>query len=252
MEKLIEAIIELVSNSPPDKTEQLAESIRRLSGAQNAQSLTSWAANPRAKNALTKLITAWRGVGLPPVELAGMLTGASAAYHRAKGEQEIDLVWTGPSSKLIATRKTEQALLQVIDAAKSRLFITSFVAYDVASIMSALRKAIDRGVDVSMLLESSDKHGGGVSIDAISQMRVALPTAHVYFWGDKGESYAGGKVHAKVAVCDEAMCFISSANLTGHAMEKNMEAGVLIRGGSLPMKLQNHLEALVTVKILNS
>lgn len=250
MKKLIEAIIELVSNSPPDKTEQLAESIRRLSDAQNAQSLTSWAANPHAKNALTELITAWRGADIPTAELAGMLTAASAAYHRAKGEQEIELVWTGPSSKLIATRKTEQALLQVIDAAQSRLFITSFVAYDVASIMSALRKAVDRGVEVSMLLESSDKHGGGVSIDAIGQMRAALPAARIYFWGDKGDSFAGGKVHAKVAVCDESICFISSANLTGHAMEKNMEAGVLIRGGSLPIKLQNHLEALVTIKIL--
>jgi hypothetical protein len=35
-------------------------------------------------------------------------------------------------------------------------------------------------------------------------------------------------------------------------MEKNMEAGVLIRGGSVPIKLQNHLEALVTIKILES
>lgn len=252
MKELIEAIIELVSNSPPDKTEQLAESIRRLPDAQNAQSLTSWAANPRAKNALTELITAWRCVDIPTVELAGMLTGASAAYHQAKGEQEIELVWTGPSSKLIATRKTEQALLQVIDAAESRLFITSFVAYDVASIMSALRKAIDRGVEVSMLLESDDKHGGGVSMDAIGQMRAALPAARIYFWADKGDSFAGGKVHAKVAVCDESICFISSANLTGHAMEKNMEAGVLIRGGSLPIKLQNHLEALVTIKILKN
>jgi phosphatidylserine/phosphatidylglycerophosphate/cardiolipin synthase-like enzyme len=181
-----------------------------------------------------------------------MLTAASTAYHRAKGEQEIELVWTGPSSKLIATRKTEQALLHVIDAAESRLFITSFVAYDVASIMSALRKAIDRGVEVSMLLESSDKHGGGVSMDTIGKMREALPAARIYFWRDKGESYAAVKVHAKVAVCDEGICFISSANLTGHAMEKNMEAGVLIRGGPLPMRLQNHLEALVTVKILNS
>ncbi|MGO9267966.1 MAG: DISARM system phospholipase D-like protein DrmC [Candidatus Binataceae bacterium] len=252
MKNLIEAIIDLVSNSPPDKTEQLAESIRRLSDAQNAQSLTSWTANPRAKNALTELTTAWRGVDIPTAELAGMLTAASAAYHRAKGEQEIELVWTGPSSKLIATRKTEQALLQVIDAAESRLFITSFVAYDVASIMSALRKAVDRGVEVSMLLESSDKHGGGVAVDAIGQMRAALPSALIYFWGDKGDSFAGGKVHAKVAVCDESMCFISSANLTGHAMEKNMEAGVLIRGGSLPIKLQNHLEALVTIKVLKN
>jgi cardiolipin synthase len=252
VDKLIEAIIELVSNSPPDKTGQLAESIRRVSGAQTARSLKSWTANPRAKDALTKLITAWRGVGIPSAELAAMLMAASAAYHRAKDEQEVELVWTGPSSKLVATRKTEQALLHVIDAAVSRLFITSFVAYNVASIMSALRKALDRGVEVSMLLESSDKHGGGVSVDAIGQMRRTLPTARIYFWGDKGDSFAGGKVHAKVAVCDESICFISSANLTGHAMDKNMEAGVLIRGGSLPIKLQKHLEALVTIKILSS
>jgi cardiolipin synthase A/B len=252
VENLIEAIIELVSDSPPDKTEQLAESIRGLSGAQEALPFTSWDASPRARTALTKLVAAWRGAGIPAAELAAMLTAASAAYHKAKGEQEIELVWTGPSSRLIATRKTEQALLQVIDAAESRLFITSFVAYDVASIMSALRKAVDRGVEVSLLLESSGKHGGGVSMDAIGQMRAALPAARIYFWKDKGDSFAGGKVHAKVAVCDECLCFISSANLTGHAMEKNMEAGVLIRGGSLPIKLQNHLEALVTIKILNS
>jgi cardiolipin synthase A/B len=251
VEKLLEAIIELASDSPPDKAEQLVAVIRRLSGVQDATSLNGWATNPRAKSNLEKLIAAWTGE-ITPVEVAGMLAGASAAYHRARSEQEIELVWTGPSSKLVATRKTEQALLQVIDAAQSRLFITSFVAYDVASIMSALREAIGRGVEVSMLLESSDKHGGGVSMDAIGQMRKVLPAAQIYFWGEKGDSFAGGKVHAKVAVCDDTMCFISSANLTGHAMEKNMEAGVLIRGGSLPMKLQKHLEAMVTVKILDS
>lgn len=252
MENLIDAIIELVSNSPPDKTEQLVELIRQLSSIHEVISIESWAANPRAANALATLISAWQRVEIPPTELAAMLTAATAAYHRAKTEQDIELVWTGPSSKLVATRKTEQALLHVIDAAQARLFVTSFVAYDVPSIMAALRKAIDRGVEVSMLLESSDRHGGGVSMDVIGKMREALPAARIYFWGEKGESYAGGKVHAKVAVCDEVICFISSANLTGHAMEKNMEVGVLIRGGSVPTKLQNHLEALATIKILNT
>jgi cardiolipin synthase A/B len=138
VDNLIEAIIGLISDSPPDKTEQLAESIRRLSGAQNALSLTSWDASPRAKSDLTKLLAAWRGVSIPAAELAAMLMAASAAYHRAKAEQEIELVWTGPSSKLIATRKTEQALLQVIDAAESTLFMTSFVVYKISSIMKAL------------------------------------------------------------------------------------------------------------------
>jgi cardiolipin synthase A/B len=250
VEKLIEAIIELVSNSPPDKTEQLAESIRRLSGAQNTLSLTSWAANPSAKNALTKLVATWRGVDMPPAELAAMLMAASVAYHRAKAEQEIELVWTGPSSTLVATRKTEQALLQVIDSAESRLFITSFVAYDVASIIKALKRAIERGVHVSMLLEASESHGGGVSIDAIAKMKSALPTAKLFSWVDKGEGFAGGKVHAKVAVADENFCFISSANLTGHAMEKNMEAGVLLRGGATPRNLHRHLDALETTHVI--
>ena len=101
-----------------------------------------------------------------------------------------------------------------------------------------------------MLLEASDKHGGGVSIDGIGPMKKALSTAKVYFWGEKSEEFDGGKVHAKVAVSDENVCFISSANLTGHAMEKNMEAGVLIRGGAIPLKLHKHLEALVTTKVL--
>jgi cardiolipin synthase len=140
----------------------------------------------------------------------------------------------------------------VIEASSSRLFITSFVAYDVASIMKALERAVERGVEVAMLLESSDKHGGGVSIDAIARMRTALPAARIYFWRDKGDAFAGGKVHAKVAVCDENVCFVSSANLTGHAMEKNIEAGVLIRGGQLPKRLHEHLEALVTTKVLNA
>lgn len=252
MEKLTEALIELVSNAPPERTATLAEQVRSLTDLGSAEALGRWAANPRARKALDDLIAAWKNVSVTPAELAAMLVAGSAAYHRAKGEQEIELVWTGPSSQLVATRKTEQALLEVIDAATERLFITSFVAYNVSAIMSALRFAADRGVQISMLLESSDKHGGGVTVDAIAYMRTALPSARVYFWRDKDESFAGGKVHAKVAVCDGTLCFISSANLTGHAMEKNMEAGVLIRGGPLPSRLHDHLEALATIKVVKN
>ena len=62
--------------------------------------------------------------------------------------------------------------------------------------------------------------------------------------------FVGGKVHAKVAVADGNIAFISSANLTGHAMEKNMEAGVLMQGGDLPTQLQDHLDGLVDVRTI--
>ena len=252
MEKLLAVIFDLISNTPTEKIRQLAASVRELPGPASAEKLNTWPMNPGARTRLDGLTAAWHASGILSAELSGMLLGASHAYCQARSESDTELVWTGPSSELVATRKTEQVLLQVINAARARLFLTSFIAYDVATIMAALTNAADRGVALSMLLESSDKHGGGVSVDGIARMREALPSARVYFWKNKGEDFAGGKVHAKVAVSDEELCFVSSANLTGYAMEKNMEAGVLIRGGALPRTLHRHLEALVTVKIVQA
>lgn len=48
------------------------------------------------------------------------------------------------------------------------------------------------------------------------------------------------------------MCFITSANLTGYAMEKNMEAGVLITGGRVPHLLSEHLFSLVDMKVVSA
>ena len=205
---------------------------------------------PGGRQRVKAVTDAWKCNDISGEELAGMLLGASHAYHAATAEQGAELVWTGPSSELVAMRKTEQALLQVIQGADRKLFLTSFVAYSLASIMEALTAAAERGVAVSMLLESSDQHGGSVSNDGIGEMRNALPTAQVYFWGERPEEFAGGKVHAKVAAADERLCFISSANLTGHAMERNMEAGVLIAGGSIPRNLHRHLEALAATRVI--
>lgn len=252
MERLIEAVIDLVSNTPPAKAKQLAAAVGKLDSPAKAGLLSSWASNQNAQARLAKLTAAWAEAPIPPAELSGILAGASAAYHHAKAEQEIELVLTGPSSMLVATRKTEQALLEVIDAAEARLFMTSFVAYDVAAIMKALERAVKRGVTVCMLLEASNQHGGNISFDAIGKMKAALPTARIYSWAHKTDAFAGGSVHAKIAVADENFCFISSANLTGHAMERNMEAGVLIKGGAIPNSLHRHLEALVTTKVIAS
>lgn len=131
------------------------------------------------------------------------------------------------------------------------LFITSFVAYDVSTIVKALNAANDRGVAISMLLELSQDHGGSITFDAIGKMRTLVPAANLYAWRDKADPFSDGRVHAKVAVADARMCFITSANLTGHAMEKNMEAGVLVSGGTIPKLLEDHLRSLTETKVVS-
>ena len=131
------------------------------------------------------------------------------------------------------------------------LFITSFVAYDASSIVKALNAAWERGVVISMLLESSQDHGGSIDIDVIGKLRTLVPTAQLYAWRDKADAFSDGRVHAKVAVADGSTCFITSANPTRYAMHRNMEAGVLISGGRIPKLLDEHLRSRVDPKIVS-
>ena len=140
MEKLLEAITDLISNTPPNKIPQLAQRVRELT-ASNGGKLTSWAQTPLAKGRIENLVESWRSEDISPEELSGMLIGASHAYHKVRKDEGVELVWTGPSTELVATRKTEQALLNVINTATKRLFLTSFVAYDASSIMTVNRRA---------------------------------------------------------------------------------------------------------------
>ena len=180
-----------------------------------------------------------------------MLLAAGHVFTKAASQQSTELVWTGPTTPFVSARRTEQALLQVINAAELTLFITSFVAYDVSTIVKALNAASDRGVVISMLLELSQDHGGSINFDAIGKMRTLVPASKLYAWRNKADSFSDGRVHAKVAVADGRMCFITSANLTGYAMEKNMEAGVLISGGASPKLLEDHLRSLIDTKVIS-
>lgn len=240
----------MVSLVSPEKVRAIAVHVRRTEVSKAITLLSSVVGTPAAATVVEQLANAWQNTTVGSDELASMLLAASHVFTKANAEQTIELVWTGPTTPFISARRTGQALLQVINFAKSSLFITSFIAHDVSVIIKALNEAKERGVDITMLLESSQGHGGSIDIDVIGKMRSLVPDARIYTWGDKGDEFAGGRVHAKVAVADGHACFITSANLTGYAMEKNMEAGVLISGGYVPRLLDDHLRSLIDTRVV--
>jgi cardiolipin synthase len=250
MEPLLDAVVDMARSLPPEKIIVIASEIRRADPRRPATALLSMVGTPTAFKVVSQLLSVWRSTKVTAAELASMLLAASHTITKATAEESTELVWTGPTTPFVSTRRTEQALLQVINAAKKDIFVVSFVAYEVSTIVNALYAASDRGVSVSMLLEMSKDHGGNISFDAIGKMRVLLPSARLYVWRDKDDTFVGGSVHAKAAVADGAICFITSANLTGYAMERNMEAGVLISGSNIPLLLNEHLCSLVKTKII--
>ena len=250
MDELLDVIAALVSLVSPEKVQAIAARIHRTEASKAASTLSSMVGTPVASTVVEQLAAAWQNTEVGSDNLASMLLAASHVYTKAASEQSIELVWTGPTTPFVSARRTEQALLQVINSAEQSLFITSFVAYDVLTIIKALNAANERGVSITMLLESSQDHGGSINIDVIGKIRSLVPGAQLYAWCDKTGDFADGRVHAKVAVSDKSSCFITSANLTGYAMEKNMEAGVLISGGHVPQLMDNHLRSLVKTNIV--
>lgn len=251
MQALLDAVVDLVALISPAKVHTVASALRGLASPGSAPASNTLADTPAARAAAGRVVAAWEQVPVSGSEVAGMLLGASEARLRVERELSVELVWTGPTTRFVPTRRTEQVLLDLIADASKDFFLVSFVAYDVHSVVTALNEAAVRGVRLRILLEASTSHGGTLSYDPAAAMRASVPSAEFFRWVEKPEPFVDGKVHAKVAVADGTRAFITSANLTGHALEKNMEAGVLISGGPVPKTLRDHLQALIDVRIID-
>ena len=185
-------------------------------------------------------------------ELSAMFRASSTTAALVSRASSVELVWTGPGTGMVPVRHTAQVLTGLIDEAKERLFLVSFVAYSVQNVIQALVRALERGVEVRILVERAISDGGNLNVDSLGILRRLLPRATFYEW-DKSKTTGDltyASVHAKCAVADGISAFITSANLSEAAMERNMELGVLIHGGLLPKSLESHLIALETTRHL--
>jgi len=180
-----------------------------------------------------------------------MLLGASYGYTSKSKNESTELVWTGPDANLFPVRRSEQVLLDIINSSQETLFIVSFVLVNIPTVENAIEKAVKRGVDVCMLLESEDKEASNSFLDTIKRLHANIPKIKLYIWPrENRESTQGGfaRVHAKCAVADKRRAFITSANLTSAALDKNIEMGINIEGGSISENIFSQLSSMINSK----
>jgi phosphatidylserine/phosphatidylglycerophosphate/cardiolipin synthase-like enzyme len=187
-----------------------------------------------------QIVQAWDGApDVPPAAVGLALRCAQERVEAAK-RQHVSIVWTGPESAAVATRRTDQALLQVVHEARERLIVVSFAVYRVSAVATALVAAAERGVDVALILEG----------DRVRRLgREVAEHATVYEWPlDRRPTLEDGSraaLHAKCAVADGEVLLVSSANLTESAMTLNMELGLMVKGGGVPALVGAHFDALI-------
>ena len=185
--------------------------------------------------------------------IALAVRAAAEAVSDVRGEAQLSVVWTGPASYEVPVRATGAVLAEVIEAATKTLVVVSFAAYKVAAVVDALRTAADRGVDVRLVLESVVESKGKLSHDARQAFDALGDAVSFYVWpAELRGSVGGGRsaMHVKCAVADRRTAFVTSANLTGAAMNDNMELGLVVRGGDVPKRIADHFGALITGGVL--
>jgi len=240
------ALAGVARSLPVDQLELAANTLGRLHvpGPEAIEALCALVPTEPFRAEMDQLVKAWKKV--PELDGAAVslaLRSASAGYRTAKAESQVEVVWSGPEGE-VDVRLTYAVLIEVIRSAQRRLTLVSFAAYRVKEVGEALRIAARAGVEVRVVLDGGTE--AARAFDASDG--IALYTWPPTLLPEHDPQHAS--LHAKASIADDQLAFVTSANLTGYALDRNMELGLLVRGGEVPRLLAAHFEGLIDTGVL--
>lgn len=146
---------------------------------------------------------------------------------------------------------------ELIGSAKRSLWISTYAFFDGPRAFETLARRMDaaREMRATLLLNLQRKSGDKSTSDQLVRRfaerfwTVEWPgTSHprVYFDSRALElDGPGGVLHAKAVVADDEVVFVTSANLTEAALDRNIELGLLVRDDTLAASVSSHFLGLI-------
>jgi hypothetical protein len=198
--------------------------------------------------------------GMQATELSYMLR--ALAHERAAGQRiadRIELVWSGPEHSSSGSRDTGVVVRELFSAARSTVRIAGFAVHNGRSVFSTLASnmAANPALSVKMFVNIPRPHLDTRSADEIVRAYVAdfvqnewpgerLPELYYDPRALSTQPGPRASLHAKCIVVDRRSSFITSANFTEAAQDRNIEAGVLIDDPHLAGAVENQLDNLIS------
>ena len=180
------------------------------------------------------------GLGCSAQDFAGLVELAAHARSAERKAQHVEFIWTGPRTSRVTVQTTEQTFLDLIDRAEKRLVLLTYAAREVDSVIEALERADRRGV-ASIVIFETQMRGQPFNAEVVRRLK-KMPGLRPYGWPERE---GGASLHAKLVVADGERALVTSANLTQAALRRNVEAGVLVEGGSIPQRVEAHVLELI-------
>lgn len=202
--------------------------------------------------------------GLPPTQLVEVVQVlVSDREHRSTAEELIDLVWTGPDMPGIVNRDTGVVVREMFRTARQSVLLAGYAVYQGRVIFKALAERMDQDpqLRVQMFLDVQrpmhDASGPAELLRRFAERFIGqewpglrLPKLFYDPRSLETDSSQHACLHAKCVLIDHEQAFVSSANFTEAAQQRNIEVGVLIRSRSFTTRLVEHFEALASAGLL--
>lgn len=184
--------------------------------------------------------------------------------RRPRLEDAIDLVMSGPEAPGVANRDTRVVVRELFANAQLSVLVAGYAVFQGKSVFQALADRMVTVPDVKVRLILDIQRGpGDTTVASLLVHRFAdrfrstqwpqdRPLPEVYYDPRSLDiaTHEKSAMHAKCIVVDGRAVFISSANFTEAAQNRNLEVGLLIRSASLAANLAGHFDALVDLRLL--
>ena len=171
---------------------------------------------------------------------------AAAAWIRTVDEATSrtprpDLVWSGPEVPGLHARDTRRVFEELLGTAERSVWASTYAFFDGPKAFDVLARRMDARIElhVTLLLNIQRKRGDSTAAEQLVRSFADR------FWGTDWPGTSRprvfydpralepegptGVLHAKALVVDDESVFVTSANLTEAALDRNIELGLLVR-----------------------
>jgi phosphatidylserine/phosphatidylglycerophosphate/cardiolipin synthase-like enzyme len=205
---------------------------------------------------------------LGALERLGISGPAAAAWIRTVDEAvsrmpRPDLVWSGPEVPGLHARNTRRVYEELLGSAEHSIWASTYAFFEGPKAFEILARRMDAtpGLQVTLLLNIERKKRDTTEADQVVRRfadhfwRTDWPgtSRPTVFYDPRSldSERAGGVLHAKAVVADEEAVFVTSANLTEAAFDRNIEMGLLVRDRALAASVISHFRGLIDRGLLN-
>ena len=201
------------------------------------------------------------------LERTGVAGRAVAAWLRAVEQARArsptpDLVWSGPEVPGLHARDTRRVYEELLGSAERTVWASTYAYFDGPRAFATLAGRMDAipELQATLLLNIQRRRGDTTAADQL--VRRFADRFWTTDWPGKARPRVyydprslelegpAGVLHAKAAVADGEAVFMTSANLTDAAFDRNIELGVLIRDRALAASVTSHFRGLIDREVL--